>query len=77
MSFRNHLRANQDVELSGSKVAKHLLIGALGANRVAIQTRDPRAGEFLAQFFFELLRAGSEKINVLRAALRAGLRHAP
>src|SRR5882672_6075608 len=77
MPLRNHLRADENIEFPESKVGEHLLVGAFGANRIAVQARDPGSGEFLAQLFFELLRAGATKINVLGGALRAGFRYAP
>ena len=64
VAFRNHLRADEDVDFPGSKIAQHLLVGALGADRVAIQARDFRVGEFFAEFFLELLGARAEKIDV-------------
>src|SRR5260370_35868197 len=77
MPLRNHLRADENIEFPESKVGEHLLVGAFGANRIAVQSRDTGSGKFLASLFFELLRAGAKKINVLGGALRAGLRHAP
>src|SRR5258708_9286252 len=77
MPFRSHLCANKNIDFARSKVGEHLLISALGAHRITIQTRDLGSRKFLAQLFFELLRAGAKKINVLGGALRAGLRHAP
>ncbi len=77
MPLRNHLRADENIEFPESKVGEHLLVGAFGANRIAVQSRDFGSGKFLAQLFFELLRAGAKKINVLGGALRAGLGYAP
>src|SRR5882762_8622475 len=77
MPLRNHLRADDNIECPESKVGEHLLVGAFGANRIAVQSRDPGAGKFLAQLFFELLRARAKKIDVLGGALRAGFRYAP
>src|SRR5882762_5124032 len=76
MPLRNHLRADENIDFPGSKVGEHLLVRALGANRIAVQARHLGSGKFLAQFFLELLRAGAKKIDVLGGALRAGLRHA-
>ena len=53
VALRDHLRADQDVDLARRKRAQHLLVGALGAHGVAVQARDARFGKLLAQFFFE------------------------
>src|SRR6202035_139800 len=77
MPLCNHLRADENIDFSGSKIGKHLLIGPFGADRVAVQAPDLGAGEFLAQFFFELLGSCPKKINVFGGALGAVFWHAP
>ena len=56
--------------------AQHLLEGALAARGVAVEARDARLGKQRAQPLLELLGARADEIDVLRAAFRAGLRHA-
>src|SRR6266478_5517430 len=75
VAFRQHLRANQDVQRAAGKCAQRLLILPLGSRGIAVQPRDPRAGKFLAQPLLQMLRTFAEEINILRLALRTLLRH--
>ena len=74
MAFGEHLRADKNIERAAGKRAQGFLILALGARGVAVEPRDARAGKFLAQAFFEVLGAFTEKINILGLALGTKLR---
>src|SRR5262249_34987560 len=71
MALREHLRADQNIERAAGKRAERFLKLPLGARGIAIEPRNPRAREFLAQPFFQMLRAFAKKINILGIALRA------
>ena len=45
MPLRDHLRADQDIDFAFRERAQHLLEFALGADGVAIETRDARGRE--------------------------------
>src|ERR1700677_2313837 len=64
----DHLRAHQQIEFTFIERGKRALEVFVAANRVAIKTRDARLRKHAVQQFFQLLRAGTEKINVLAAA---------
>jgi hypothetical protein len=52
VSLGKHLRADKNIQRSGSKRAQGFLKLALGASRVAIEAGDASAGKFLTQALF-------------------------
>src|SRR5690348_14357486 len=74
MALGEHLRADKNIERAGGKRPESFLILPLGARGVAVESRDARAGKFLAQAFFQMFGAFAEKINVLGLALWAEFR---
>ena len=47
VAFGDHLRADQNVDFAVRECAEHLLVFALGADRVAIEARDARLREIV------------------------------
>src|ERR1019366_8979467 len=58
-----------------AKALQHGLVLALARHRIAIEARDPRRRELAMQLILHLLRADTEKINMLALALRANAGH--
>src|ERR1039457_5438793 len=71
MALGDHLGAHQNVVRSLAEALQDGFILALGGGRVAIQARDPRFGKLAVQLFFNLLRADTQKVDVLALALGA------
>jgi len=70
VALRQHLRSHQNIQRAAGKRTQCLLELLLGSRCIAVQARDTRSGEFLAQAFFEVLRAFAEKMNILGPAFR-------
>ena len=71
MTFRYHLRAEQDVERAAAETAQDFLMRELAARRVAIHALDARLGHEDAELLFELFRARAEIFDIAAAAFRA------
>src|ERR1039457_6282501 len=71
MALGDHLGAHQNVVRSLAEALQDGFILALGGGRVAIQARDARFGKLAVQLFFNLLRADTQKVDVLALALGA------
>src|SRR2546429_5803498 len=67
--FGEHLRADENIQRAADKRSERFLVLALGSRGVAVQPRDAGARKFLAQAFFQVLRALAKKIDVFRLAL--------
>src|ERR1700678_3672497 len=70
----DHLRSDEHVQFTARERAEHLLVFALGANRVTIQPRDARRRKLFPQVFFYPFRSVAYEIHVLAIALRTFLR---
>ena len=69
MALRQHLRADEDVDVAGVHAVAHRRERALAARAVAIDARDARAGKALDERALEPLRAVAERQQVDVAAL--------
>src|SRR5579862_5515625 len=67
----NHLRADENIELTFIQRVERALEILMPADGVAIEPRNARLREDAVQEFFQLLGAGAEKIHVLTAAVNA------
>ena len=68
--FRNHLRADEDVDFSGAKIAEDAAVILLALERVRVHPLDARRGETFLQRGLDLLRAQPGKPDRHVAALR-------
>src|ERR1700677_115620 len=75
VTLRDHLRAHEQVKFALVERVERPLEIFVAANRISIETPDARLRKQAVQQLFQLLRSGSEKINILTAALPADLRH--
>src|SRR5207248_7263043 len=75
VTFGNHLRANENVNLAGVQPVEHTPEIITAAYSVAIQPVNARLREHAMQQLFQPLRAGAEKMDVLAAAVGAGPRN--
>src|SRR5262249_41174274 len=73
VSFGDHLRAYQQVDLAAVQLIQHALKIMASADRVAIQTPDAGIGKGRMQPLFNLFRPSAKEINVFTAALGTNL----
>ena len=73
----DHLRADQDIDLAGAKLAEHLAEAVLLRHRVGVHPLDPRPREHPADRLLDALRAEALPPDLRRAAGRAGQRRRP
>src|SRR5690349_14866142 len=71
VTLREHLRADQQIQLAFFKVKQGLFEFAPAGLRVAIDAADPQIRKALVQQFFDLFRAFADVIDVLARANRA------
>ena len=67
----DHLRADKDVDLAGTKGVERLLVAAPGSHRVGIHAGHAGAAESTADEFLQPLCAGAPLHEIGRAAFRA------
>ena len=77
MALGDHLGADQQVDLSGMQRTEHSFQIVPAAHRIAIQPANPRLGKHRVQDVLQLLRAGTEILNVFAAALGTRLGRRP
>ena len=75
VALGDHLRADQDVDVAAGDALQHLDQAALPPHGVAIEARDPRAGERGANVGLDALGAEADAFHVRRGALLARFRH--
>src|SRR5437879_13189980 len=73
----DHLRAHQQVDLTGVELVQHALKIVAGADGIAVQASNARLWKRLMEPLLYLFRSGAQKINVPAVAARALLRHSP
>lgn len=71
VSFGNHLRADEDVDLSRQHRFDNLAMCALVAGGVAIHAADTRLGKGRPQLFFEAFCPGADRFQIDAVAGRA------
>ncbi len=69
-SFRNHLRADQNIDLAPGKSAEGLLIRILVAHRIRIHAHDSRRGESRFEHLLDFLRARAALAVTVELAFR-------
>src|SRR5262249_47295251 len=69
VSFGDHLRAYQNVDLTATESAKHAQVVPQVPHRVAIDTPDPGLRKHLLQLQFEALRSLAAILDVLAVTL--------
>jgi hypothetical protein len=72
-SFRNHLGPNQDIELSGSKIRKHLAEEVFLLHGIRVDAVDLRLGQDRLDDIFESLGADAFSADLRALALWADL----
>jgi hypothetical protein len=75
VALGDHLRADEQVEFALAQRVQSALEIFVSADRVAIEAGDARLRKHPVQQLFQLLRASTEKINILAAAVDAGFGH--
>ena len=71
MSFRDHLRPDEDIVGALPKSRQDRFKMPLPCNCVAVHASDASLWKLAMQFIFNALRAQSEKVNMLALAFRA------
>ena len=61
VSFRDHLRADQNIHIACVHPVKEHLRAPFTACAIGVQTRNPRTGEGRQEAFFNALRAASKR----------------
>ena len=74
VALRDHLRADQDVDLAAGDLLENLDETALSPHRVAIDARDAGRRKQLPDLGFDALGAEPDALHVRRRAFLAGLR---
>src|SRR5207237_2224217 len=70
MPLRDHLRADENVDIARAKSAKHALVIANMPHGIAVDAAHARVREKMLQFGLQTLCSLSYEINVLAIALR-------
>src|SRR4051812_34257047 len=76
MTFRNHLRTREYVDLAIAKTAQHAFVIAQMTHRVTVDASDTRIWKVFLQVRFEPFCAFSDVMDVLAVAFRTRLRRA-
>src|ERR1700733_6815803 len=64
VALGDHLRADEDIDLTFRECAEHLLEFALGAEGVAVEAADAGGWELLAEVFVDALGAVADEVHV-------------
>jgi hypothetical protein len=62
MSFGDHLRAQQDVDVAAMDRVERCLRTAFAAGRVGIDPHHPRVGKHVLQMLFNTLRTSPQRL---------------
>src|SRR5580700_9208661 len=75
MSFRNHLRPHQNIDVPRPKRVQHLTEGAFTTHGIAVKAGDARLRKKRTKVFVHLLGSRADKIDVFGVALWTDARH--
>ncbi len=62
-TFRDHLRADEDVDFARAKIAEHVAVIVLALHHVGVHALDARLGKKFRERFLDFFRAGAGKTD--------------